>query len=946
MKGDNRSEMPKGFRPIDRSVIQGRINDESPVKKELQSLLVKDDRLRSERQVDTNSEPEHRKVKKLSDIISGSIQAANDLRSITHYIKRAEQIWTTLLLKPNGDQKQLLRYDTVDSDIKSSKLHEALIQTVENYFTTKYPFEKYVSQIIKDVLFRTGSYVLVNISHSALDHLINGMEISGSESLQESQSKFDVIYKEHFNNSLTSAKNIGFIRKDKTTERSGMEALYGTPDSAGNEYNLVHPDLKWTFTDNPIVLKTGELRQKLRAERLSQRLGAETLQKVLGNIYEKKPGKVKPNANNVGIMNKKDFDEHLDVIYPNRRYRQKEHLSIRKSKFYTGTGKGIGITYHVPSEACIPVHVNGEIGDPFGYILLVDPDTGEFLKSTSDIKFYQSTNQANSKRDSQSDYGSVNEMASHIKRIAAGGDCTVDMEWMIEMASAHLEKEFIEGFFNGDLNKTVSVSLTEHNKKLFLSRSLRQQGVRCVFTPAEYVTYVATDFSHLGIGKSLVEESKLAITRLAILDTANILAQIENALSKTVLTINLERENFDPRHVASMARDVYFAGNPQLADVLGYNNVSIDTIVDRFKEQSLQVKINAGDNKHIIAPEIEARQAEHEPLKTIDETSRDALLNHIAGQFCLKRSWLDDTGEGNDFAIEALADQELLRNQTSAYSKTFSDFFSDFMRKHIKCNEPLLLDLVETIKESKTLYQKPDQGGTLKDIFKVTTEDDDAGDLEEQTEIEMVLLDFLNNLYVELPQPAVNDTLNKVIDKIESIEKLVDTWMDMSGGKMIEKRAADLNIDVDTLKAEIRGMYIYHACERFNIPMPFDAILNNGDGGGILSLVSDITNLDRNGMKFFERYLKESTKNQKAWDKLKDKASESEPEMTGGDDFSSSEPDTGSSLEPSDNEPFMDQVPETNEETPDATPSEEEELDKETNEKTTDDKGSDEISFE
>jgi hypothetical protein len=69
------------------------------------------------------------------------------------------------------------------------------------------------------------------------------------------------------------------------------------------------------------------------------------------------------------------------------------------------------------------------------------------------------------------------------------------MAWMAEFASATLEKEFIEGFLNGDLHKDVSVSLTEENKKLFLSRALRDQGVRAVFVPSEYVTYVATDFS-------------------------------------------------------------------------------------------------------------------------------------------------------------------------------------------------------------------------------------------------------------------------------------------------------------------------------------------------------------------------------------------------------------------------------------------------------------------
>lgn len=891
MKSKN-AGLPRGFKPVDRTVLKGRLENLGTIEQSLQAIMVRDERHRSESQIEENSKPQFRKVKKLSDIIAKSIQAANDLRSVTHFIKRAQHIWLTMLLKPNGEQKQLLRYDTESSDIKNQKLHETLLQIVENYGTTKYPIEDLPAQIIKDTLFVTGSYVLINLPHSALDHLINGMEVSGSESINSEQI-FKRVLDEQFNdNDLGKAKNIGFIRKNPVQNKNeGFESLWKTNTDGGEEYSLVDPAFNWTFTDNPNVLKVGELQQKIRADKLMARSGFENIGTMMTNIFSKtEKGKGNPNSNHVAIPERSDLNEALSKLYKHRNYRHNESLSIRRSKFYKGTGKGIGITYHAPSESIIPVHANGEIGKPFGYIALVDPKTGEFLKSAGDVKFYQSNKQASGNLDTGAGYGSLNEMASHIKQIAQGGDCNFDMDWMIQLASSTLEKEFVESFFNGDMNKSVTVSLSEANKKIFLSRSFRQQGVRCVFIPAEYVTYIATDFNHLGIGRSLVEEAKLHITRLAVLDTADALAAVENSISKTELRVTLEKQNTDPRQLIAMIRDEYFASNPTMHDILGYANLSIDEVLDRFKEQQLIVKVDAGDNKHIIAPQIEATQAQHEPLKSVDRDVKEGLLNAIAGHFMLKRSWLEDTGEGVDFAIEALADQEILRNQASSYSREFGKFISDFLRKHIRCNEPLMVELVNVIRENKKLYEKPDRYKSLEEALDDGEKD---GQLTEQEKVETVFLDFINNLYVELPQLSLNETLNKIENKIESIDKLVDRWMTMAGAELVKKYASEFNLEGEELMTQIKGVFMYDAFERFNLPVPFETILNDGDGGGILSIVNGINNLDGNVAKFFEALLGGQTKAIKIWDKLKEKFGTPEGE----------EPQNGQ-VEPS--QPFMD----------------------------------------
>lgn len=912
------SQLPNGYRVVDKAQLRGRLDksNDSPLAENLRSLLVKDKNIRNEKDADNKTKPPVSKVKSISNIISNNIQASTDLRTITHYIKRAEQIWTTLLLKPNGEQRQLLIYDTESSEVKNSKLHELLLQKLENYFTTDYPFEELAPQIIKDVLFRTGSYVHISMSHAVLDHLINGMEVSGNENFKKYTE--EVLYKNFINNDWSKARNLGYIRKERLNKnvQSGFEALYGGIDEStrGEEYELVHPDLKWTFTDNPVVLKAAELAQKMRADRLQEMSGMESIDSTFTNVFKKRKGRKKTNNNNVAIAEKRTLEEELDKIYGNRRYNTNESLSVRKGKFYSGNGRGKGITYHWPSESCIPVHVNGEIGKPFGHILLTDPDVGGPLKTTTDVKFYQTLKGSSSSFGTGNASGTLNDIISQIRSISNGGECSQDMTWMAEFASATLEKEFREAFLNGDLHKDVSITLTEENKKLFLSRALRDQGVRAVFIPSEYVTYVATDFNNLGVGRSLVDEAKLHITRLAVLETADMLAQMENSISHTLLEITPESADVDVRNTIAMARDEWFAGNPGLHDIIGYNNVSIDAILDRFKEQSVTVKVNPGDNPHLVAPDISAAQAQREPLKSIDNESRENLLNTIAGYFGLKRSWLEDTGDGNEFAIEALADQELLRNQTNDYSRTFSRFFTDIMRKHIRVNEPLINELIDVIRDNKTLYTKPDQTGELtvndetkEKINKTGDENTEISESDEMEQIEVVLKDFLNTFYVVLPTPAITDSLNKLEDKIGTVEKLVETWMTIGGGsKMLRRRADAAGLNGEDIIENVKAILLNEAFGRFNLPMPFESILNNGRTGGMMTYISKSVDLDNNVIQFLLEWEKQTRPNNKKAEKLRDKVSKSNGAMS--DEFSSDEgitEDNGDVTTPSDSSDDM-----------------------------------------
>lgn len=919
--------LPKGYKTYgDKTKFLGSLKTLSPAQQEIRMLMVQDPTIKDSKGVNQRTIPNIPKLKRLSDSISNGIQSQTNLRNITPYIKRAEQIWLTLLLKPNGIETDLLVYDTVDSDLKNTKLHSLLLQKVKNHFSSTYPFQDILPQIIKDVMFRTGSYALLNLPHAALDHMINGMaEVEGKESYQQRLAGLESAVRRNYfvEGNYKKAKNLGWIRKEKVnTMNDGFESLFKNTDK-GSEFDLVDSRLGWSFTDNPIVLKVSELRQKVIDDNLRGTMGSESLDSVVSTAFKKGKGGQQGSANSVGITSEDVYEQFIKRMYPGRTYTQHESLSVRHEQYYSGSGRGVGIRFHIPSEACIPVHQNGDKNLPIGYILLTDPDNGYFLKTTGDVNYYSSNKNRSDKVENRVGRGTLNDVISNIKNIAEGRDCEIDMDWAIDMVNGLLEKEITESFMNGDKAVPITLSLTEANKKIYLARALKNQGVRSIFVPAEYITYFALDFNDMGIGKSLVEEAKMIITRVAILDIADTAANLANATSKTVLTMDIEEENFAPTELILQAREKYLQDNPSLLNYVGFAQIPIDRIVDGIKETLVRVKVNANDNPNIINPNFDEQQEERNGLKPVDNDSREKALNSLSSYFDLKRSWLEDSEQGNDFAIEALADQELLRNITIERSRAFSLLISDHFGKHIRSNEYLMSSLVETIMENKTLYNKPDsEAGS--DSFKITDGGEGKENVEnnEENRVKMVLKDFLNNLDVRLPIPTSIESYTKLVDKLEAAEKLVVGWKEIGVAKgLLERTLHDMGLDeTDKINGKegdagshvmgiIESVLRREAYRKLGIAIPFDEIVSDGKTGGLMDFINDATTQRDNVVTFIDHLFTAFAKTDKRIGtiaaRLKkkmgvgDDENEENPEDQNGGDF---ENNTDGDVPPTDDE--------------------------------------------
>lgn len=826
------------------------------------------------------------KLNRLSNMISNNINAVTDLRVITPYIDKAELIWNTILFYPNGKQDKILTYDTQTTKLKNTALHTELVTVWDNYFTNDYKIEPELSPWANDILWNTGSVCLFNLSRPGLDYLINGSELDPSDpNARSGQEAFVQQAKQHLDSEFVTeevtgrrlARNKGyFVRdphaKDTTAAVSGLEALLGArPAYQGTEFNIFskeedpNNEFKITLTDNLSLLYLQKFNEKARDNDINSVMGVESFNFVIQSAMktreaEEKKAEEEEKATGKKRPAKKDkvelaqtinpTDDQLTqinrAIYKDRHVRSQSMQYVKSNDSLSVQPYGRGLVWHVPSEAVIPVRHNGGSGKVDDYIFLLD-DEGAFLKNTDDAEFYQSSKKNQESIGNKNKNGSENQLISSLRQVQEGKPCDFDMSEFAELSRSNILKRFVSSVVSGK-GDNISITIDEETNKIFLARMFRKQGVRCLYVPGEAVTYMALKYNRMGIGQSLTQLAKMHIARLAAFDVADTLANIEAAQPHTLMNITPEAEDADPQQSIAIARATFFDNNPRLHSLLSTAQLSVPQIVDALRESSLTVKVNAGENKHVVAPDISLERYTKENFKPVDDASRQQVLNSICNYFNLPRSWLDVSDDANNFKIEAITEHEMVSNQGVNWQTELSKFIIDFERKHARVNGPLMQSLVQVILDNKKLWV-PDSKEPLEGT--------------DEQKVRIILADFFNSVYCSMPVPTSTETTNKLVESLEAVDKLVTSWEALSGNTVVMTQMLKLlgieqeDFSADEIKVSIKSAFMTEAFRRFNLPMPFDEIVNEGKGGGIASLVQSITHQRKNVAEFLAKFMLE-----------------------------------------------------------------------------------------
>ena len=711
-------------------------------------------------------------------------------------------------------------------------------------------------------------------------------------------------------NGKVKVKNLGkFVRDPSGSNKSsvsGLEAILSNNISdAGVEFNLfgndVDPngDFCVTITDNPACLYFQKFRDNNRLSNANAVMGVESMDLMVDQVLnepEKLRDPIEDSDTRVKKSKKADkseattqnLDEHQIAaaareIYKARNIHSQQMQFVKPIDTLSVAPYGRGLTWHIPSEAVIPIHYNGQNKRQGDFIFLLDPEEGTFLKNTADPEYYQSVNKNKSGITNKNKSGSENSLISSLRVIQEGKECEFDMSEFVDLAKASIIKQFTSSVLS-DKAENISITIDEETNKIFLSRLFRRQGVRCLYVPGEAVTYMALKYSRLGTGQSLTQLAKMHIARLAAYDVADALANLEAAQPHTLMTLTHGKEDGDPNNTVAIARAAFYDQNPKLHSMLSSAQLSVPMIVDSLRDSSLTVKINAGDNPLVAAPEIDMQQMQKNFFRPVDDQSRQKVMNDIANYFFTPRSWLDVSDDTNNFKIEAITEHEMVTNQAVNWQASLSNFIVDFEKKHARVNGPLMTRLIKTIADNKK-YWKPDNS-------KEKIEGDDS------SVIKILLADFFTGINVSFPQPSNIETTDKLKNQLDAIDSLVQKWMEIaSSSEVLKSVATSLGLSSDVANGEevikhVKAFFYAEAFKRYNVPMPFDEIVNDGKGGGIASLVHGIVHQQINAQEFYVQYVTEKHKatqaflksNKSKLEKLLQEVQEAAPGAELGDD--------------------------------------------------------------
>ena len=167
-----------------------------------------------------------------------------------------------------------------------------------------------------------------------------------------------------------------------------------------------------------------------------------------------------------------------------------------------------------PIESLIPVHVPSSPSEHIGYFMIVD-NHGNPIRATATQDYYA---------DFAYNAANMREMSSQLlangRRSSEGRRDMNDIMMFEEAAKCYaeiIEDDLYQRLKSGVYGGNVKISRPTEIYRMMLARACSQMHTQLIYIPASLVVYAAFDYNDFGVGKSLVESTKILGAIRAIL---------------------------------------------------------------------------------------------------------------------------------------------------------------------------------------------------------------------------------------------------------------------------------------------------------------------------------------------------------------------------------------------------------------------------------------------
>lgn len=679
----------------------------------------------------------------LKSSLAKSIERIRDNQNILQLlpdIKQSIEIIIGTILSPKDMMNPSLTFKTTSKVLGEHT--GTLLNYLRNYFVGSYKLEDKLSDMLWDILGKTGSYPMAVLPETAVDYLIN----SNSRITME-----DVTSTLFTDNGQLG--NLGFIADSSKKPTASIEELdfmsFMRTVSVENYADITRTDFDHTVIDKALGIEVLDnfdaLKLPLLRNKVSRQATHDVIQRRRESINDQRVKTLRLDSFEDIRVDTSDYtrspteQKELAKLYADRQFRSMPIMRVRSRDNLDRETIGHPLVIKLPTEAVIPVFNPMDPKDHIGYYVMMEPN-GYAIRLSDLDNMYKMLQTSSNVASSSSVLSFVLQQSAN-----AGSAAQYDISKMTMMEGiGHaqpiyqqmVERELLDRISRGSVGSGLKLANVETPMLIMLSRALQGKQTQALYVPAEILSYLAVDYDEFGLGKTLLDDSKMIAALRSMNMIVNSIASSKNAITKRVLNADLDPAEKNPQKAIQMVMHEYIKGTQAEYPI-------INNPVDQINYlQMAGVQVNIGEHPRLPSTKIGVDYLDNQ-YKPIDTTFDDWLKKIHIQATGLSPEVVEGAGSA-DFATQTVLANVLSARRIDMLSVKFCASLSTFVRTYTYNSQILMDGLVDLVKSNKIRLRS--DKGLLTD--------------------EEVAVFFLNSVSVSLPPP---DT-TKIKEQKEAFE--------------------------------------------------------------------------------------------------------------------------------------------------------------------------------
>lgn len=645
---------------------------------------------------------------------------------------------------------------------------EAMLDVIRDFYNKEDELPQNLYRWLYQAMAFSGATPVMVVSESAFDKMFNLKREGFAASLDKINGKglIDSCFDggktnawgpiQETTSDVKSLRSESFISSFATnTGGVSFDPLASMDESDPFEQLLIE-NLKSTsnvyLTDDVNIAKLPKLKKHLNGESFGDKLVDQHFSSYNDSTEEEK-GPIGQGT----LRGAKDLNPDYD-----KRYGKENYMEVPTS-LESGRSKTHGMRFILPSESVIPVTMPGSEDEPCAYLVIHDsggnPASGKNI-GTIESSIYTSNTGFNElvntmARSLDLDPNDVNNLVPKISSKYA--DIT--------------ERQMIKSLENGKYGEGVSIGKNDDFYRIMAARHMAKRDTYVLCVPAEQMSYFTVDRDINGIGRSIIEKTKVLSTARMVHLFSTMRTMINNSSRDLVYTINLPDEELDPE--GAIARIEHMAMNKHNRNAPEWGDPN-DTYA-KCHNSGLHFKVQGGENY----PTTDIDIADNTPDFKVPDKELDDMFTRRVCTAALVDPDLVLQPENIEFASQIWSKSLISTKQIIMKQQEVNKTLTNYGKMYTLSSGPILDKLAEAIKSTKSMTE------------------------EQLRDIPRYIRLFINSLTISLTQPDTTFTKSQMEEydaKIVIIKNIVENTI-------TDEVAEEVGVDSNKLRQIIVSWY-------------------------------------------------------------------------------------------------------------------------------------------